>query len=241
MNSKQTWRFIDSGPGRAAENMNLDEDLLLQALMPGALPVLRLYTWDPPAVSLGRFQRQDVAVNTDACSKRGFDIVRRITGGRAVLHNRELTYSIVSPDKYALFPPGVVGTYKVIAVGLLAGFRNLGIPAELVTRTGRHAWLVDKNSRDAACFASPSWYEIVVQGKKIAGSAQRRVTSAFLQHGSILISHDPALEAEVIPGGSPAERVTSIERELGRQVTLDEVKPAFRDGFADALGISFRE
>ena len=241
MNSNQTWRFIDSGPGTAAVNMKLDEDLLLQALMPGALPVLRLYTWDPPAVSLGRFQRQDSAVNSVACAKQGFDIIRRITGGRAVLHNRELTYSVISPDKNALFPPGVLGTYKVIAAGLLAGFKNLGIPAELVTRTGRHAPLVDKNSREAACFASPSWYEIIAQGKKIAGSAQRRVAGAFLQHGSILINHDPALEAEVIPGGSPAERVTSIERELGRPVSLDEVKRAFKNGLADALEISFRE
>lgn len=239
MSTMNIWRYIDSGPGTASENMRIDEDLLEQARQPGAVPVLRFYTWEPPAVSLGRFQRLDSAVHADACAKRGFDIVRRITGGRAVLHNRELTYSVISADRNPLFPPDVIGTYKVIAAGLLAGFRNLGIPAEMVTRSGRHAGLVEKNARDAACFSSPSWYEIVVAGRKIAGSAQRRAAGAFLQHGSLLISHDPALEAEVIPGGSGSDRVTSVEQELGRQVSYEEVKRAFREGFAAALGITF--
>jgi len=241
MNSSNVWRYIDCGPGRAAENMRIDEDLLAQARMPGALPALRFYAWDPPAVSIGRFQRPDAAVHADACAKRGFDIVRRITGGRAVLHYRELTYSVTAPDRYPLFPPEVIGAYKVIAAGLLAGFQNLGIPAEMVTRSGRHAAMVEKNGREAACFSSPSWYEIVGAGKKIAGSAQRRVSGAFLQHGSILIDYDPLLEAEVIPGGSGPGRVTSIEQELGRKVSIDEVKQAFRAGFAHALGILFRD
>ncbi len=240
-NMKQSWLFLDSGPGAAAENMRIDEELLRTAQQPGSLPVLRFYTWDPPAVSLGRFQREETAVHEVACARRGYHIVRRITGGRAVLHDRELTYSVVSPTGNPLFPDDVIGTYKVIAAGLLAGFRNLAIRAEMVTRSGRHAGLVERKSRDAACFASPSWYEIVVAGKKIAGSAQRRVSGAFLQHGSILIGHDPAREAEVISGGSGDGRVTSIERELGRTVPWDETKRAFRDGFADALGILFRD
>ncbi|MDH4162174.1 MAG: lipoate--protein ligase family protein [Nitrospirota bacterium] len=238
MNSVHLWRYIDSGPGRASDNMAVDEQLLAQALLPGALPVLRFYAWDPPAVSIGRFQRLETAVNADACRRRGVDVVRRITGGRAVLHNSELTYSIVCPEGNALFPPDVIGTYKVIAAGLLAGLRNLGIPAELVTRTGRHAELVKKNSRDPSCFSSPSWYEIVVSGRKIVGSAQRRVPGAFLQHGSILISHDPLFDAEVIPCGELLEKVTSIERELRQQVPLHEVKAAFCAGFSSALGIT---
>jgi lipoate-protein ligase A len=220
--------------------MAIDEQLLTQALLPGAVPVLRFYSWDPPAVSLGRFQRRETAVDAEACRRTGVEIVRRITGGRAVLHNAELTYSIVSPEKNPLFPPDVIGAYKVIAAGLLAGLRNLGIPAELVTRTNRHAGLVKKDTRDPSCFSSPSWYEIVVAGKKIVGSAQRRIPGAFLQHGSILIKHDPAFGAEVIPGGTVSGKVTSIERELGRQVTMGEVKQAFRDGFVDALGITFQ-
>jgi len=97
--------------------------------------------------------------------------------------------------------------------------------------------LVKKEMKDPSCFSSPSWYEIVVHGKKIVGSAQRRVTGAFLQHGSVLIGHDPLLEAEIIPGSATIEAATCIERELGRAVNLEEVKHAFKEGFAEALGI----
>jgi lipoate-protein ligase A len=234
-----TWRYIDSGANIGAYNMAIDEELLARAQAGEAMPVLRFYTWRPPAVSLGRFQKIETAVNAEVCKERGIDIVRRITGGRAVLHHRELTYSIISRTDNPLFPPDVRGTYKVITAGLLSGFKNLGIRAEMVSRSNRHAALVKKDIKDPSCFSSPSWYEIIVNGKKIVGSAQRRVTGAFLQHGSILINYDPALEAEVIPGGGTAEAVTCIGQELRRDVTLEEVKQAFKQGFAEALGITF--
>ena len=101
---------------------------------------------------------------------------------------------------------------------LLQGLKNLGIPAEMVSRSHRHAGLVKKGAKDPACFSSPSWYEILVHGRKIIGSAQRRLSNAFLQHGSILMDYDAALEAEVIPGGS-GDVVTSINRELGGNVS----------------------
>jgi lipoate-protein ligase A len=218
--------------------MVVDERLLEQAVKEDTAPVLRLYTWDPPAVSLGRFQDEKNAVNAEACKRLGFDIVRRITGGRAVLHHQELTYSIVSRTDNTLFPQDVLGTYKVIAAGLLAGLRNLGIEAEMVSRSNRRAALVEKKAKDPFCFTSPSWYEILVNGKKIIGSAQRRVSGAFLQHGSILIKRDPALEAAVIPGGGGGA-VTSICDTLGRDVSRNEVKKAFVIGFGNALGVEF--
>lgn len=236
---KTEWKLIDSAPNLAAYNMAVDEELLARAQAGKTPPVLRLYAWDPPAVSLGRFQKADAAVNADACRRLGIDIVRRVTGGRAVLHHKELTYSIIARTSDPFFPPTVLGTYKVIAAGLLAGLHNLGIPAEMVSRGNRHADLVDKNAKDPACFSSPSWYELVVHGRKIIGSAQRRLSGAFLQHGSILMAYDPALEAEVIPGGSGSDVVTSISRELGREISLEEVKRAFVKGFSEALGIAF--
>ncbi len=235
-----TWRYIDTGANIAAYNMAVDEELLARAQAGESTPVLRLYTWNPPAVSLGRFQKMTDAVNVDACRKHGFDIVRRITGGRAVLHRDELTYSIVSRIDNPLFPSNVQGTYKVIAAGLLAGLRNLGIPAEMVSRGSRHSQLVNSHAKDPACFSSPSWYEIVVNGKKIIGSAQRRLSGAFLQHGSILISYDPALDAEVIQGGGSGCGVTSITQELGTEALLPVIKNAILDGFSGALGISLR-
>jgi lipoate-protein ligase A len=233
------WRHIDSGPNVGFYNMSVDEELLARAQAGEKIPVLRFYSWNPPAVSIGRFQKIEDAVDADACKRHGFDIVRRITGGRAVLHHQELTYSIVSRTDNPLFPHTVLGTYKVIAAGLLAGLKNLGIQAEMVSRSDRHAHLVKKGSKDPACFSSPSWYEIVVNSKKIIGSAQRRLSGAFLQHGSVLIGYDPLLEAEVIPGSGAEGCVTCIQQELDRTVSIDEVKQAFRDGFSEALGIEF--
>ncbi len=233
------WNYISSGPNLGIYNMALDEELLARAQAGEDRPVLRLYAWQPPAVSLGRFQKSETAVNAEACKRLGFDIVRRITGGRAVLHDKELTYSIIARTGNPLFPGTVLGTYKVIAAGLLAGLRNLGISAELVARGSRHAERVDKNARDAACFSSPSWDELLVHGRKIVGSAQRRVSGAFLQHGSILMDYDPQLEALVIPGGCAGDVVTCIKRELGRDVPLDVVKEAFVQGFREALGVEF--
>jgi lipoate-protein ligase A len=235
------WRLLDSGPNIGAYNMAIDEELLARAQAGEATPVLRIYTWHPPAVSIGKFQKITTAVDAIACHQQGIDIVRRVTGGRAVLHNRELTYSIIARTDDPLFPKNVHGTYKTIAAGLLQGLRNLGIPAEIVSRSSRHVGLVKTNSKDAACFSSPSWYEILVHGRKIIGSAQRRLSGAFLQHGSILLDYDPALEAVVIPGNSSNDVVTSITRELGRDVPLAEVKDAFVKGFSEALGIVFRQ
>ena len=229
------WLYIDSPPDTAAFNMALDEELLNRAQAGETMPVLRFYTWDPPAVSLGRFQKAETAVDAAACKRRGIDIVRRITGGRAVLHHRELTYSVVARTDNPLFPPDILGTYKIIAQGLMAGFRNIGIDAEMVSHGGRNASLVNNNSKNPSCFSSPSWYEIVVNGKKIAGSAQRRLSAAFLQHGSILIAYDPAIEAEVIPGGGDGSGVACIDQELGCDVPLVKVKEAFRAGFTEAL------
>src|SRR5512143_118803 len=237
----RAWKLLDTGSNIGAYNMAVDEELLARAQAGNAMPVLRFYGWTPPAVSLGRFQKIENAVNADACKRLGFDIVRRITGGRAVLHRHELTYSIISRTDNPLFPPDVLSTYKIIAAGLLAGLKKLGVHADMVSRSNRHAALVKKGAKDPSCFSSPSWYEILVHGKKIVGSAQRRVTGAFLQHGSVLIGYDPLLEAPVIPGSGAIEAATCIERELGRDVALEEVKHAFKEGFAEALGITFVE
>jgi lipoyl(octanoyl) transferase len=234
------WNFLDTGSNLGSYNMAVDEELLGRAQMGDRVPVLRFYGWNPPAVSLGRFQKIEEAVNIEACRRCGFDIVRRITGGRAVLHRYELTYSVISRTDNPLFPPNVHGTYKVIAEGLLEGLRNLSISAEIVSRASRHAHLVETRANGPSCFSSPSWYEIVVNGKKIIGSAQRRLSVAFLQHGSILIDYDPLLEAAVIPGGGTSSTITSIQQELNRNITLAEIKQAFLRGFQSRLEIDFQ-
>ncbi len=235
----RTWRLLDTGSSDAAGNMALDERLLAEAAAPGGLPVLRFYTWDPPAVSLGRFQDEGAAVDREACRRQGIDVVRRVTGGRAVLHLHELTYSITARSDDGLFPDDVMGTYRVIARGLLAGLRGLGLPAEMAAAAAAAGAGRDRKQRPAACFAAPSHYELLVHGRKIIGSAQRRQAGAFLQHGSILLAYDSDLESAVIPGGGRLSGVTSLRQELGRAPSLDEVKRSFRDGFSSALGIFF--
>ena len=239
LNMMRSWRFLDSGPATGAVNMALDERLLAAASRGPAAPVLRFYTWEPAAVSLGRFQSEERSCIREECERRGIDIVRRITGGRSVLHDQELTYSIIARADDPQFPNDILGTYKVIAQGLLAGLRGLGVDAELVQRSGRHAEKVRPYARDPACFSSPSWFELMARGRKIAGSAQRRTSGAFLQHGSVLIGYDPDLEAAVIPGGGRSAAVTCIRSELGRLVSVEEVKRAFLGGFAESFGIVF--
>lgn len=235
------WRLLDTGANIGAYNMAVDEELLARAQAGEPTPVLRLYAWDPPAVSLGRFQKIGTAVNVEACRRLGFDIVRRVTGGRAVLHRSELTYSLVARIDNSLFPPSVHGTYKTIAACLLRGLANIGLSAEMVLRPDRNADLLMHNRRDPACFSSPSWYELLAGGRKIIGSAQRRLSGAFLQHGSILVDYDPALEAEVIPGGCAGDVVTCVRRELERDVPLEELRRAVVKGFAEELRIEFEE
>lgn len=234
------WKLLNTGTNIGAYNMAVDEEFLMRAQTGETMPVLRFYGWDPPAVSIGRFQKIGTAVDTDACKRYGIDIVRRITGGRAALHCKELTYSLVARTDNPLFPSDVLGTYRVIATCLISGLKNLGIPAEMVARGGRHAALVKKQTKDSACFSSPSWYEIVVKGKKIIGSAQRRLSGAFLQHGSILMDFDPCIEAKVIPGARVNDLVTSIKRELGYHIPHKEVMDAFANGFTATLGIELR-
>ncbi len=234
-----TWKLLRTGANFGAYNMAVDEELLARAQAGEQTPVLRFYAWNPPAVSLGRFQKAETAVNLEACKKRGIDVIRRITGGRAVFHCHELTYSIIARTDNPLFPPSVLGTYKIIASCLITGLRNLGIAAEAVSHNSLLAVLVKKRPKNPACFSSPSWYEIVVGGKKIIGSAQRRLSGAFLQHGSVLIDFDPRLEAEVIPGAGTEDLVTSVNQVLSRKVPNEEIIDAVLKGFSSELGLTF--
>lgn len=236
----EMWKYLDSGPRSGLVNMATDETLLrLAATGQEQVPVVRFYSWNPAAVSIGRFQNVETAVNADECRRRGIDIVRRVTGGRAVFHDSELTYAVVAPADHHTFPRDVMGTYKLIARGLLAGLAYLGIKANIVSRSARNSPL-PKRPRDPSCFASPSWYEILVNGKKIIGSAQRRIPGAFLQHGSILIRYDADLESKLIPGG-PRHTITCINSELGRNISLPEVRQGFLQGFSEAFQVTLKK
>ncbi|MBI2875586.1 MAG: lipoate--protein ligase family protein [Candidatus Tectomicrobia bacterium] len=181
------YRLILSGRLDGPTNMALDEAILLAASQALAPPTIRLYGWSPSALSLGYAQKLRAEIDLERCQAWGVDIVRRPTGGRAVLHDQELTYSLVAPEEAFPAPPSILATYREISRALIAGLAQLGIDSQLVPEPPR---TLSRPASSAACFATPSAYEVAVAGKKIVGSAQKRWKGYLLQQGSILISLD---------------------------------------------------
>ncbi|GAA0467009.1 biotin/lipoate A/B protein ligase family protein [Alkalibacillus silvisoli] len=239
-----TWYFINSKANSAAYNMALDECLLKWHSEGKIPPTLRFYTWEPACVSLGYFQKVEGKIHTDNTKRYGFDMVRRLTGGRAVLHDDELTYSVVISEDHPDMPKTVTEAYKVISQGLLEGYRLLGLDAEFSIPEGKL-----NQTGSAVCFDEPSWYELVLNGKKAAGSAQTRQRGVILQHGSVPISinFDELFDMFVYPDESKKERAkqllkkkaTSMEVEMERKPSIREVEKAFFHGFEKGLGVHF--
>lgn len=238
-------RLIRSPAAPGAVNMATDEALLQACAAGEAPPTLRLYAWDPPAVSLGYFQSLDRAVDREACRRAGIDVVRRPTGGRALLHHLEVTYCLVLPR--ALLPDSVLEAHRWISAGLARGLRRLGAEAVLAPRARR---IRPAAAGSAACFDAPGAYEVTVRGRKLVGSAQVRRGGAVLEHGSILLSFLPDLHARVL-GGIPGEgpqraeflrrQVIALDEVLGREVRADEVEAAVAEGLAGELGLDWEE
>ncbi len=168
----------------AATNMAMDEAMLLAAAETGDT-WLRLYSWDRPSVSFGRNQRAEGVYSDVRCTAAGIPAVRRLTGGRALLHAREVTYSVAAPTSVA---PTLRGGYEAINALLLDALRALGVPVEAASPTGR-----TPSPGLAPCFETPAAGELVVGVQKLVGSAQHRDATAFLQHGSILLDDDQPL------------------------------------------------
>ncbi|MBM7645102.1 lipoate-protein ligase A [Scopulibacillus daqui] len=240
----EKWLFIDSGINTPAFNMALDEALLdwhSQGLIP---PAVRFYGWDPPGFSVGYFQKTKGKIDYEAVEKHGYELVRRPTGGRAVLHDNELTYSVIVSENHDMMPKSVSQAYRVISKGLLEGYKKLGIKAEFSIPEGKLGM-----TGSAVCFDEASWYELIVDGKKAAGSAQTRQKGVILQHGSIPISMDveALFDCFIYPSDRVKQRAlqsfinkaVSINDCAGRKVSLDEVKEAFYDGFKKGLDIEF--
>jgi len=132
------WRLINSGPGTGSWNMAVDEAILEAVIRGEAPPTLRFYSWQPPAISLGHFQPAEKALRMQACQAKGLEVVRRPTGGRAILHDKEITFSIIAPLA-VLGTEGVMDSYRYLARGIIAGLRRLGVAAELVDKSARNA------------------------------------------------------------------------------------------------------
>ena len=188
--SPSNWRILCSGESDGAWNMALDQAISESVRSGLSPPTLRLYSWTPPTISFGCSQNIETEIDVDACLRHGTGLVRRISGGRAVLHSQELTYSVFArPQDHAAFEGGINSTYEAISRGLVAGLNRLGAEAELC-RPKTVKKRMPQLGGAAPCFASTSRSEVVVGGRKLVGSAQRRTGGVVLQHGSILLGPD---------------------------------------------------
>ncbi len=209
--------------------MALDEALLLSCDEQPHI-TLRFYGWARPTLSLGYFQSVH-DVNLAECARRGFDWIRRPTGGRAVLHDHELTYSVVAPIE--VLGASVAQSHERISRALALGLEKLGLHAEFAPSGAS----VKEGS--AACFAAPALVELTVQGKKVIGSAQVRTKRSLLQHGSIPITIDfEVWEALMkLPASVLRRKATSVSESLGREPSRDELKHALLKGFQEYFGV----
>lgn len=250
--SAPIWRFIRSGDCSPADNMAIDEAMLIAHSEGKAPPTVRFYGWRPATLSIGYFQRAEDEVDFSEIRRQGIGFVRRPTGGRAVLHDRELTYSMIVSEEYPDMPTTVNEAYRVLSEGLVHGFRRLGLKAEMVNLGApEEKAKYTSTAGSAACFDSPSWYELVVEGRKIAGSAQTRSRGVILQHGSILLemdvdqlfsllrfSNERVRERLKTSFHSKAVAIGDICRSMGREpVIREQAEQAFRDGIAEGLGV----
>ncbi|MGD0265810.1 MAG: biotin/lipoate A/B protein ligase family protein [Candidatus Methylomirabilota bacterium] len=235
---ESAWRLLQDGPGDGPWNMAVDE-AIARAVGDGLAPAtLRFYAWSAPTVSLGYLQRAPGGVDLAACRGRGIGLVRRITGGRAVLHADELTYSVAVPLQGPWRSLSVPEAFARIAGGLIAGLKHLGLTAGL----GESQVLTGDGRLSDACFLLRRMPAILVDGRKLIGSAQRRWDRSLLQQGSILLGFDPRLHQRIFtawPRTDPAAGVTSLRGLLGTPPAMGELVSALCKGWREALGASW--
>ena len=224
--------------------MAIDEAIFRETIKDKKKPTIRFYGWHPAAVSIGYFQDPQNELNLEQCGNMGIDIVRRLTGGKAVFHNDEITYSVVAGVGEKSFSADILGTYKVISDCLAQGLANLGIKANL-TPAGRAIKDMELNP---CCFSNPTQNELLVAGRKICGSAQMRTKGGFLQQGSLLLTFDPVKALSVIlPSSTPehlaklSKTVAAINEGIAMPIETKEIYNSLRKGFADVLGVQIVE
>lgn len=237
----QAYRFIDTGIQDADLNMAIDEAVLLHHLQGQVPPTLRVFRWTQPAISLGRFQNVEREILTNLCEQANIGLVRRPTGGRAVYHRDEFTYSFVSSKAYGI-PAGIVAAYAYLSRGLIAALEALGVVAELSEGQA------SKNP-SAACFASSTQADLTSGGFKLVGSAQVWKESALLQQGSLPLDDRSAEFYAFLRFSDEETRASALEQYRDKttplhtfapQVTWDDVARAFFTGFSSSLHADFQ-
>jgi lipoyl(octanoyl) transferase len=229
-----TWRLIDTGPLSGPANMAVDEALLSCFDPDNSRPVLRLYGWNPPALSLGRYQEAAATLKMEAAAADGVAVVRRMTGGGIIFHADELTYSIVcSPEQIG--EAGVKDGFRRLCAFLVGTYRRLGL--EPAFAADRNPGCERLGERTAFCFAGKEEFDVVVNGRKIGGNAQRRLRRAILQHGSIPLQNRVPDGLRYLREAAPAAAGAVSLAELGLFPELPVLKRMLADSFEEALGV----
>ena len=245
---KSTWRLIKTPSGRGAWNMAVDEAILESVSVGSSPPTLRLYAWNPPCLSLG-YAQSSTDIDQENLSNQGWDVVRRVTGGRAILHTDELTYSVIAPMDESRVSGNVLESYRKLSQALLGALHILGLPAESLPEPKAQA--KPQKKQEPVCFEIPSNYEITVNGKKLIGSAQARKKNIVLQHGTLPISGDLTRITQVIHFPDDAsrqnaasrllDRATTVETDSRHPISWDQAASAFKASFSKVLNLSLKE
>jgi lipoate-protein ligase A len=235
-----SWRLVLSDPLPGNVNMAVDAAILAGVENGQAPPTLRLYRWDPPCLSLG-YSQPFSDLDQAHLTERGWDVVRRPTGGRAILHVDELTYAVIGPKSDPRLEGGLMDSYRRLSEALFRSLDLLGLPVQV------HQGKNPLAHQQPVCFENPSEFEITAGGKKIIGSAQARKKAGILQHGSLPLYGDLTRITEVLAYSTPAEReraaqtlllkAATVESILGRIISWEEASSTFVTGFSEILNL----
>jgi lipoate-protein ligase A len=246
MSQLSSWRLLRTPAAPGAWNMAVDEAILEHIHQGVSQPTLRLYAWTPPCLSLGHAQPFG-DVDLGRLGALGWDVVRRPTGGRAILHTDELTYSVTAPADEPHVAGTLLDSYNHLAQALFRAVRDLGLPVQIQQHVSAGA----PQSTNPVCFEVPSSYEITVQGRKLIGSAQARKKEGVLQHGSLPLGGDLTRITQVLVFPDEAARQAAAERLLAHAATVESVlgyapdweaaARAFIHAFQEELGLEFKE
>ena len=234
-----SWRLIQTLPAPGAWNMAIDEAILEAVGRGQADPTLRLYAWSPPCLSLG-YAQPSFDVDLPQLHALGWDLVRRPTGGRAILHTDELTYAVIAPLSEPRLAGSVLECYQSLSQALLQALHRIGIQAESSEKKGETP---NNNSQNPVCFEVPSNYEITARGLKLVGSAQARRRDGVLQHGSLPLYGDLTRITQVLRFPDETSRLAAAHRLLGRAATAEAVlqERVSWELAAEAFAKAFRE
>ncbi len=227
--------IVDNAPLDGSWNMAMDE-YLFQTLTEKPQTILRFYAWKNPTVSLGYSQKAPDVVDVEFCKKNGIDIVRRMTGGKLVLHHKEVTYSLASSDT-EIFTATLADSYRLISEALMNGLEKMGLTPSLASPAPQ-----EYVRGNLPCFSYPSRNEVEVSGKKIIGSAQKRVGSKFIQHGSIPLEEDNKLLTSIsfLEGAGKEVRMISLTEALGITIDFDQAVDVFAHGIEEFFRIRLK-